>query len=141
MRARYRAENMEAYQAGKAANMPAPATMSQTSLPSQNGPMLLMATRRSMSVLPTTMCRAPTPEVEAFQDEEPGPEEGDDDEPENLQSHHGLLVGQDRSLVGVGAVPSGPGSPARLPRLRPAVASVADHRDSVDHGEDAVDQR
>ena len=61
IRARYSAENMEAYQAGKAANMPAPATMSHTSLPSQNGPMLLMATRRSMSVLPTSMWRLPTP--------------------------------------------------------------------------------
>src|SRR5579871_3403450 len=55
MRARYRAENMDAYQAENAANMPAPATMSHTSLPSQNGPMLLMATRRSRSVLPTSI--------------------------------------------------------------------------------------
>ena len=50
-----------AYQSGKAAKMPAPATISQTSLPSQNGPMVLMATRRSTSVFPTTACRAPTP--------------------------------------------------------------------------------
>ena len=41
--------------------MPAPATISQTSFPSQNGPMVLMATRRSTSVLPTTACKAPTP--------------------------------------------------------------------------------
>ena len=39
----------------------APATISHTSLPSQYGPMLLMATRRSRSVLPTTPCSTPTP--------------------------------------------------------------------------------
>ena len=38
-----------------------PPTMSQTSLPSQNGPIVLIATRRSRSVLPTTVCSAPTP--------------------------------------------------------------------------------
>ena len=42
-RARYRLENMVAYQAGKAAKITAPATISQTSLPSQNGPTELMA--------------------------------------------------------------------------------------------------
>jgi hypothetical protein len=41
--------------------MAAPATISHTSLASQNGPMVLMATRRSVSVLPTTRCSAPTP--------------------------------------------------------------------------------
>ncbi len=60
-RARYSAENQLAYQLGKAANIDAPATISQTSLPSQNGPIELMATRRSVSVRPTTLCRAPTP--------------------------------------------------------------------------------
>ena len=59
--ARYRAENHVAYQSGNAANVAPPATMSQTSLPSQNGPIVLIATRRSRSVFPTTVCNAPTP--------------------------------------------------------------------------------
>ena len=59
--ARYSAENQDAYQFGKAANIDAPATTSQTSLPSQTGPIVLIATRRSRSVRPTTLCRAPTP--------------------------------------------------------------------------------
>src|ERR1700755_2657649 len=59
--ARYRAENMVAYQPGKAANMPAPATISQTSLPSHSGPIVLMAARRPASSRPTTACSMPTP--------------------------------------------------------------------------------
>src|SRR5262245_29833447 len=35
--------------------------MSHTSLPSQNGPIELIATRRTCSVLPTTPCSTPTP--------------------------------------------------------------------------------
>jgi hypothetical protein len=58
---RYNAENMVAYQLGNAAKMPAPATMSQTSLASQNGPIVLIATRRSVSLFPTNQCRMPTP--------------------------------------------------------------------------------
>ena len=50
-----------AYQAGNAANMAAPATTSQTSLPSQSGPIELIATRRSTSSRPTKRCSAPTP--------------------------------------------------------------------------------
>ncbi len=50
-----------AYQAGKAANMAAPATISQTSLPSQTGPMVFTATRRSRSLRPTNECNIPTP--------------------------------------------------------------------------------
>src|SRR3954449_7420572 len=60
-RARYRPEKSVAYQAGKAANMAAPATISQTSLPSQNGPIVRSASRRSPSSRPTTVCSAPTP--------------------------------------------------------------------------------
>ena len=82
--ARYRAENMLAYHRGKAAKVAAAATMSQTSLPSQNGPMLLMATRRSRSVRPDHHVEGAHAHVEALQDEKAGPEEGDDDEPEDL---------------------------------------------------------
>ena len=59
--ARYSAENIVAYHPGNAANIDAPATISQTSLPSHHGPMVLIATRRSVSVLPITRCSAPTP--------------------------------------------------------------------------------
>ncbi len=59
--ARYSAENMVAYQPGKAAKIAAPATISHTSFPSQTGPIVLMHTRRSASVLPTNECSIPTP--------------------------------------------------------------------------------
>ena len=41
--------------------MPAPATISQTSFPSHQGPIVFSATRRSVSVLPTIVCSTPTP--------------------------------------------------------------------------------
>ena len=59
--ARYRAENIVAYQDGNAAKIPAPATISHTSLPSQTGPIVALATRCSSSVLPITRCNIPTP--------------------------------------------------------------------------------
>src|SRR6266545_4298507 len=52
---------MVAYQPGKAANMPAAATISHTSLPSQTGPMVAIATRRPASSRPTTPWSMPTP--------------------------------------------------------------------------------
>jgi len=52
---------MVAYQPGNAANMAAAATISQTSLPSQSGPIVLMAALRPASSLPTTPCSMPTP--------------------------------------------------------------------------------
>src|SRR5215471_10198086 len=59
--ARLKAENMVAYQPGNAANMAAPATISQTSLPSHSGPIVLIAALRSASFLPTALCSMPTP--------------------------------------------------------------------------------
>src|ERR1039458_1694098 len=52
---------MVAYQPGNAAKMAAPATISQTSLPSHSGPIVLMAARRPAPSLPTTPCSMPTP--------------------------------------------------------------------------------
>src|SRR4029453_8909578 len=46
---------------GNAANRTPPPTTSQTSLPSQIGPMLLSDTRRSSSVCAAKGCRIPTP--------------------------------------------------------------------------------
>src|ERR1700722_142219 len=59
--ARYNPENMVAYQPGNAANILAPATISQTSLPSHSGPIVLMAARRPTSSRPTKLCSMPTP--------------------------------------------------------------------------------
>ena len=52
---------MVAYQPGKAAKVPAAATISQTSLPSQTGAMVRMASSRSCSSRPTTPWSMPTP--------------------------------------------------------------------------------
>src|SRR5208283_1501579 len=41
--------------------MPAPATISQTSLPSHSGPIVLIAARRPASSVPITLCSMPTP--------------------------------------------------------------------------------
>ena len=85
--ARYSPENSVAYQAGKAANIAAPATISQTSLPSQNGPIALQGRPPLALVAPDDGVQDADAEVEALQDEEPRPEEGDDDEPEGLERH------------------------------------------------------
>src|SRR4051812_18179814 len=52
---------MVAYQPGKAAKVPAVATMSQTSLPSHTGAMVEMTALRPRSSRPTTPCSIPTP--------------------------------------------------------------------------------
>src|ERR1700761_7503849 len=52
---------MLAYQSGKAANVAPPATISQTSLPSQNGPMALRHSRRSTSSRAMATLSMPTP--------------------------------------------------------------------------------
>ena len=59
--ARYKAENIVAYQPGKAAKIAAPATISHTSLPSHTGPMVFTSTRRSRSLRPRNECSIPTP--------------------------------------------------------------------------------
>jgi hypothetical protein len=50
-----------AYQNGNAANVAPPAVSSQTSLPSQTGPIVLIITRRSSSVAPSGCSSMPTP--------------------------------------------------------------------------------
>ncbi len=52
---------MVAYHSGKAAKSAAPATMSQVSLRSHTGPMVLMSTRRSVSSLARNGRLMPTP--------------------------------------------------------------------------------
>src|SRR4051794_3284204 len=58
---RYKLENSVAYQPGKAANIAAAATTSQTSLPSHRGPIESTASWRSSSDRPTAVCSMPTP--------------------------------------------------------------------------------
>ena len=50
-----------AYHSGNAANVAPPATSSQTSLPSQTGPIVRIIARRSGSLRPMTGSRMPTP--------------------------------------------------------------------------------
>ena len=52
---------MDAYQPGKAAKVAPPAVSSQTSLPSQVGPMVLIMIRRRAWSRPSTGSRMPTP--------------------------------------------------------------------------------
>ena len=52
---------MDAYQPGNAAKVAPPAVSSQTSLPSQTGPIVLIMTRRLVSSRPSTGSRMPTP--------------------------------------------------------------------------------
>ena len=52
---------MLAYQTGKAANVAPAATISQTSLPSQNGPIAFRQSRRSRSSRPSSRLSTPTP--------------------------------------------------------------------------------
>ena len=73
---RYSAENTVAYQPGNAANIAAPAVISQTSLPSQTGPMVLSTARRcgfGIAASPDAAERLhqhADAEVEALEDEE-----------------------------------------------------------------------
>ena len=96
---------MVAYHEGKAAKMAAPATISHTSLPSQMGPMRVDGDAPLGVVVPHEGVEHAHPEVEAFEDEETHPEDGDDHEPDVVEVHHGgLLVdeGRDPVLIGLG---------------------------------------
>ena len=54
-------ENREAYQRGKAANVAPAAVSSQTSFPSQTGPIVLSRTRRSVLLRAKSFMSMPTP--------------------------------------------------------------------------------
>ena len=85
--ARYMPENMVAYQPGNAANIAAPATISQTSLPSHSGPIVLIAARRPASSPPTALCSMPTPKSNPSRMKKPDPQDRYDDEPERDETH------------------------------------------------------
>ncbi len=62
--------------------MPAPATISQTSLPSHTGPIALIATRRSSSFVPDEVVQHADAEVEALEEQKAAPQDGEHHEPE-----------------------------------------------------------
>ena len=114
---RYIAENQVAYQPGKAAKIPAAPTISHTSLPSQNGPIVLIATRCSVSVRPDDLVQHADAEVEPLQDEEAGPEERDDQEPQVRQGHRDTSSERQRGDAGLVVVDGGSsGSSSSSPR-------------------------
>ena len=71
-----------AYHSGKAAKVAPPATSSQTSLPSQTGPIVLMQRPPLGSFAAEDREQDADAEVEALEDEVADPEDGDEDEPE-----------------------------------------------------------
>ena len=73
---------MDAYQPGNAAKVAPPAVSSQTSLPSQTGPIALIMTRRRVSSPAQHRQQEADAEVESLEDEVAGPQYGDGDEPD-----------------------------------------------------------
>ncbi len=68
--------------------MPAPATTSHTSFPSQNGPMAFRAIA-SLGVGPAREhVQHADAEVEPFEHEESDPQDGQDDKPEGVKMEH-----------------------------------------------------
>src|SRR6478672_12677777 len=119
---------MVAYQPGNAANMPAPATISQTSLPSHSGPIVLIAARRPPSSPPTRLWSMPTPKSNPSRMKNPVHKMA------MMMYQNGMrpivtsvLDGRYRRVrVGLGA------------RGRELFAGVLQHQDQVDGGERAV---
>lgn len=68
---RYRPLNRVAYQPGKAAKVAPPAVISQTSLPSQVGPIVLIITRRSLGSLPRMGYSIETPKSKPSRKKKP----------------------------------------------------------------------
>ena len=89
---RYSAENSVAYQLGNAANIAAPAVISQTSLASHTGPMVFSAARLRCSgsaplalpAMPERSHQHADPEVESLEEHEAEKQRGDDEEPQLL---------------------------------------------------------
>src|SRR5712691_7648357 len=126
---------MVAYQPGNAANMAAPATTSQTSLPSHSGPIVLIAARRPGSVPPSTPCSMPTPKSKPSSTKNP--------------VHTNAMIKNQSETRVIEAAPSiqhrgdarlrvristGGGSGCKL------AAGVANHQHRVDHRERGVEQ-
>src|SRR5580700_508911 len=109
--------------------MAAPTTISQTSLPSQSGPIVLMAARRPASSVPITACSMPTPKSNPSRTKNPVHKIA------MTMYQNGIIVTsivqdgrQRRVRVGVGA------------RGRELLAGVPQHQQQVDGGQGGVQQ-
>src|SRR5450755_1149673 len=116
--------------------MAAPATTSHTSLPSQTGPMVLIATRRSTSVRPTILCSAPTPKSKPSRTKNPVQKKATMTNQTIERVIYRTSVGQRRhggtGLLGVG------GGRRQVRLVGQAASGVPDHQDGGDHPDRAV---
>src|SRR5215467_6572365 len=122
---------MVAYQPGNAANMPAPATISQTSLPSHSGPIVLIAARRPASSRPIRLCSMPTPKSNPSRTKNP-------------VHKNAMTMYQNgtRLLIGTPLVLNGRKGQVRVGLRaggREFLAGVLQHEEQVDGGDRAVD--
>ena len=78
---------MVAYHSGNAANVAPPATSSQTSLPSQTGPIVLEHRALLLGVAAEERQQHADAEVEPLEHEVARPENGEQTEPELLETH------------------------------------------------------
>src|SRR5689334_23424148 len=129
---------MVAYQPGNAANIPAPATISHTSLPSQTGAMVPSTVSRAASVRPRTPCSMPTPKSKPSRTRKPTHTTAmtmNQNSTRDIAASVGELedVGALPLLVGGRLILTGIQLPAGIPRHEPPV----EHReDGVEDDED-----
>src|SRR5262252_6270540 len=123
---------MVAYQPGNAAKIAAAATISQTSLPSHSGPIVLIAARRPASSRPTAVCSMPTPKSNPSRTKNPV---------------HKMVMTMNQngtSLIAGPLVLDGGHGHVRVGaaggRGRQSPAGVPQHQDQVDGAEGPVEQ-
>ena len=120
-----------AYQPGNAANMPAPATISQTSLPSHSGPIVLIAARRPASSRPIRLCSMPTPKSNPSRMKKP------------VHKIAMMMYQNGMRLIAAPLIPNGRHRRVHVgfgARGRELLAGVPQHQQQVDGGERAVQQ-
>src|SRR4051812_8730228 len=131
-RARYRPENMVAYQPGKAANVMAPAVISHTSLPSQTGPMVPMAWPRPASSRPTMPCSMPTPKSKPSNTRNPTHRKASTMNQKVVKSTSVSVTELQGRGVHIGLV--------RGRRRGERLAGEVGHQDGIDDGQRSVEQ-
>src|SRR5690242_17513626 len=108
--------------------MPAPATISQTSLPSHSGPIVLIAARRPASSWPIRLCSMPTPKSNPSRMKNPVHRTAMTMYQNGMRPIATSIQDGRYRRVGIG-----PGA-----RGRELLAGVPQHQDQVDGGEGAV---
>src|ERR1700753_1563868 len=111
--------------------MAAPATISQTSLPSHSGPIVLMAARRPASSVPITPCSMPTPKSNPSRMKKP------------VHSTAMTMYQKTARLLIVTSVQDGRYRRVGIglgARGRELLAGVLQHQQQVDGGEHGVEQ-